>query len=66
MISLAAGPTAPLRNGVAATGDWTVVAVLVVFIAIALAAIALIDYRMNRKPQPARKREPADSDRKAA
>src|ERR1700724_990790 len=59
MISLAGGPMGPLHSGVAASGDWTTVAVLVVFIAIALAAIAVIDYRTYRKakPQPSRERE---------
>jgi hypothetical protein len=68
MISLAGGPMGPLHSGVAASGDWTVVAALVVFIAIALAAIAVIDYRTYRKakPQTSRKRETAGSDRKAA
>jgi hypothetical protein len=54
-----------LGGGVAASGDWTVVVALVVVTAIALAVIAVIDYRMN-KPQPTRKREPADSERKVA
>jgi hypothetical protein len=66
MISLAGGPIVRPSSGVAATGDWTTVAVLVVIMAIAFAAIAVIDYRSNRKAKPARKREPADSDRKAA
>ena len=68
MISLAAGPIGRVSNGVAATGDWTTVAALVVVIAIAFAAIAVIDYRSNRiaTSKPAPKREPADSDRKAA
>ena len=60
MISLAGGPMGPLHSGVAASGDWTTVAVLVVFIAIALAAIAVIDYRTYRKakPQPSREQRP--------
>jgi hypothetical protein len=68
MISLAGGIYAPLHSGVAASGDWTVVAALVVVIAIALAAIVALDYRTNRsaKSQPTRNRESNDSDRKAA
>ena len=65
MISLAAGPIRQAGNGVAATGDWTSVAVLVGIIVIAFAAIAVLDHRAN-KPQPTRKRESADSERKAA
>jgi hypothetical protein len=64
MISLAGGPIR-VGGGVAATGDWRVVVALVVVIAIALAAVAVIDYRMN-KQQPTRKRESADSERKVA
>lgn len=68
MISLAGGPYAPLHSGVAASGDWTVVAALVVVIVIALATIVALDYRTNRsaKSQPTRKRESNGSNRKAA
>jgi hypothetical protein len=68
MISLAGGPFAPLHNGGTATGGWTTLVALVVVMAIAFAVIAVIDYRINRKgtSKPAPKREPADSDRKAA
>jgi hypothetical protein len=65
MISLAAGPIGRIGNGVAATGDWTAVAALVVVMAIAFAAIAAIDRRIN-KPQPTRKKESADTERKVA
>jgi hypothetical protein len=65
MISLAAGPIGPVHSAVAASGDWTVVGVLVVVMAIAFAAIAVVDHRMN-KPQPTRKRELAESERKVA
>ena len=65
MISLAAGPLGRTTNGVVATGDWTTVVWLVVVMAIAFAAIAVVDYRTN-KPKPTRKREPADSVRKVA
>jgi hypothetical protein len=64
MISLAGGPIR-VGNGVAATGDWTSVAVLVGIMLIAFAAIAVLDYR-TRKQQLTRKRESADSERKAA
>ena len=65
MISLAAGPIGRVSNGVAATGDWRVVVALVVVTAIALAAVAVVDYRMN-KSQPTRKPELDDSERKVA
>jgi cyanate permease len=64
MISLAGGPIR-VGSGVAATGDWRAVVALVVVLAIAFAAIAVVDYRTN-KPQPTRKRESADSERKVA
>jgi cyanate permease len=64
MISLAGGPMR-VGSGVAATGDWRAVVALVVVIAIAFAAIAVLDYRTNKR-QPNRKPESADSERKAA
>jgi hypothetical protein len=65
MISLAAGPIGHVGNGGAATGDWRAVVALVVVIAIALVAVAVVDYRMN-KPQPTGEPESADSERKVA
>jgi hypothetical protein len=64
MISLAGGPFR-VGNGVAATGDWRAVVAFVVVIAVAFAAIAVLDYRTNKR-QPSRKRESVDSERKAA
>jgi uncharacterized protein (UPF0218 family) len=68
MISLAGGPIVRPSGGVAATGDWTTLVALVVVMAIAFVAIAVIDYRINRKArqQQARKSQPADSERKVA
>jgi hypothetical protein len=65
MISLVAGPIGRASNGVAAIGDWRAVVALVVVIAIAFAAIAVVDYRTNKR-QPSRKHESEDSERKAA
>ena len=64
MLSLAGGPIR-VGGGVAATGDWRAVVALVVVMAIAFAAIAVVEYRTN-KPQWTRKREPAGSERKVA
>jgi hypothetical protein len=64
MISLAGGPFR-VGNGVASTGDWRAVVAFVVVIAVAFAAIAVLDYRTNKR-QPSRKHESADSERKAA
>jgi heme/copper-type cytochrome/quinol oxidase subunit 2 len=64
MISLAGGPIR-VGSGVAATGDWRTLVALVVVMVIAFAAIAVVDYRKNKR-QPSRKHESADSERKAA
>jgi cyanate permease len=64
MISLAGGPMR-VGSGVAATGDWRAVVAVVVVIAIAFAAIAVVDYRTNKR-QPSSKHESGDSERKAA
>ena len=64
MISLAGGPIR-VGSGVAATGDWRAVVALVVVIAIAFAAIAVVEHRANKR-LPSRKRESGDSERKVA
>jgi hypothetical protein len=66
MISLAGVPYWP-RHGVAVTGDWKTVVIMLFVIALAFGAMAVISYRSSR-PQPTSKHEhePVDSDRKAA
>jgi hypothetical protein len=64
MMPLAGVPYVP-RHAVAASGDWTAAVVILVVIAVAFGVLAVVSYRTSR-PQPTRKHEPADSNRKAA
>jgi hypothetical protein len=65
MILLAGGPYIALRHAAAGSTDWlSIVTVLVVF-AIAVTAALVYSNRSTSTRAP-RKREPADTDRKAA
>jgi hypothetical protein len=65
MISLAGGPFVPVHHGATAPMDWTMVAGLIVVMAIALVAV-FVFASGSAKPQQARRHEPTDSERKAA
>ena len=65
MISLIGGPYMPVHHAVAASTDWSVIAGLIVVMAIALAAV-FVYARRSVKTQTPRKHEPSDADRKAA
>jgi hypothetical protein len=65
MISLIGGPYVPVNHAAAASTDWSVIAALIVVMAIALAAV-FVYARRSTKTQAPRNSEPADSDRKAA
>lgn len=65
MTFFAAGVYIPLRHGVAGSTDWTVIAGLVVVMAIVLTALIVGAYRSVNTP-PVSESEPRDSVGKAA
>lgn len=65
MNSLAAGAYIPLRHGVAGSTDWTVIAGLVVVMAIVLTAVIVYAYRPVNTAAVSDS-EPRDSVRRAA
>jgi hypothetical protein len=65
MISLIGAPFVPVPHGATAPMDWTLVAGLIVVMAVALVALLMLA-RRSAKPRQSSRREPTDSRSKAA